>query len=118
MEIIKLNGNKVHENTVCAIGFFDGVHLAHRKLIDKTVQIGNDLGLKKGIITFDVHPKSILFDLDYHYLTPLDRKIELFQEFDVDYIYVIVFDKEKAQMNPNDFIDFYLNIFVPVRELF
>lgn len=108
MEIVKLNGNKVHKDTVCAIGFFDGVHLAHKKLINKTIEIGNQKGLKKGVITFDVHPKSILFDLDYHYLTPLTRKIELFSEFDLDYVYVIVFDKDKAQMQPNDFINFYL----------
>lgn len=108
MEIVKLNGNKVHKDTVCAIGFFDGVHLAHRKLIEKTIKIGNQKGLKKGVITFDVHPKSVLFDLDYRYLTPLNRKIELFAEYDIDYLYVIVFDKEKAQLTPKEFIDYYL----------
>jgi riboflavin kinase/FMN adenylyltransferase len=108
MEIIKLNGNKVHKDTVCAIGFFDGVHLAHKKLINKTIEIGNQKRLKKAVITFDVHPKSVLFDLEYKYLTPLKRKIELFSQFDLDYVYVIEFNKEKAQMKPNEFIDFYL----------
>jgi riboflavin kinase/FMN adenylyltransferase len=108
MEIIKLNGNKVHKDTVCAIGFFDGVHLAHKKLINKTIEIGNQKRLKKAVITFDVHPKSVLFDLEYKYLTPLKRKIEMFSQFDLDYVYVIEFSKEKAQMKPNEFIDFYL----------
>ena len=108
MDVIKLNGNKVAENTVCAIGFFDGVHLAHKKLIDKTIEIGNNKGLKKAVITFDVHPKSVLFDLEYKYLTPLERKIEIFKEYDLDYVYVIVFNKEKAQMKPEEFINFYL----------
>lgn len=108
MEIIKLNGNKVAKDSVCAIGFFDGVHLAHKKLIDKVVEVGNKKGLKKAVITFDVHPKSVLFDLEYKYLTPLKRKIEIFQEFDIDYIYVIVFNKDKAQLKPEEFIDFYL----------
>lgn len=109
MEIIKLNGNKVEKDTVCAIGFFDGVHLAHKKLINKTIEIGKKKGIKTGVITFDVHPKSVLFDLDYHYLTPLERKIEIFKEFDLDYIYIIVFDKDKAQLTPEEFIDFYLS---------
>jgi len=108
MEVIKLNGNKVKQNTVCAIGFFDGVHLAHQELIQKTIEIGNQKGLQKAIITFDVHPKSVLFDLEYHYLTPLARKLEIFETFDVDYVYLIVFDKEKAQLSPQEFIDFYL----------
>jgi riboflavin kinase/FMN adenylyltransferase len=108
MEVIKLNGNKVEKDTVCAIGFFDGVHLAHQELIEKTIEIGNKKGLKKAIITFDVHPKSVLFDLDYHYLTPLPKKLEVFEKFDVDYVYLIVFNKEKAQLTPTEFIDFYL----------
>jgi len=109
MEIIKLNGIKIADDTVAAIGFFDGVHLAHKKLINKTIEIGNEKGLKKAIITFDVHPKSILFDLDYFYLTPLKRKIEIFKEFDLDYIYVIEFSKEKASMTPIDFVNFYFS---------
>jgi len=109
MEIIKLNGIKIADDTVAAIGFFDGVHLAHKKLINKTIEIGNEKGLKKAVITFDVHPKSILFDLDYFYLTPLKRKIEIFKEFDLDYIYVIEFSKEKASMTPIDFVNFYFS---------
>ena len=108
MEVIKLNGNRVHSNSVCAIGFFDGVHTAHKELIEETIKIGNKKGLEKGVITFDVHPKSVLFDLDYKYLTPIERKIEIFKEYDLDYIYIIVFDKQKASLHPQEFIDFYL----------
>ena len=60
------------------------------------------------MITFDVHPKSILFDLEYQYLTPLKKKIEIFKEFDLDYIYVIEFSKEKSSLSPLDFIETYL----------
>jgi len=108
MEIIKLNGTRVKANTVAAIGFFDGVHLAHKELINKTIEIGNKKNLEKAIITFDVHPKSILFNLEYLYLTPLEKKIEIFKEFDLDYIYVIEFTKEKASLDPLEFIESYL----------
>ena len=108
MKVIKLNGNPIEHNTVAAIGFFDGVHLAHKELITKTIEIGNKSKLAKAVITFDIHPKSILFDLDYYYLTPLDRKIKLFKEFDLDYVYVIEFSKQKASLTPLEFIDMYL----------
>lgn len=108
MLVIKLNGNPIEHNTVAAIGFFDGVHLAHKELIAETIKIGNEKNLAKAVITFDIHPKSILFDLDYYYLTPLDRKIKLFEQFDLDYIYVIEFSKEKALLTPNQFINTYL----------
>lgn len=109
MEIIKLNGIKIAPNTVSAIGFFDGVHLAHKELIKKTIKYGNENNLNKAVITFDVHPKSVLFGLDYFYITPLSRKIEVFKEFDLDYIYIIEFTKEKASLKPHEFIDYYLN---------
>ncbi|AIO19103.1 Riboflavin biosynthesis protein RibF [Candidatus Izimaplasma bacterium HR1] len=109
MEVIKLNGRKIAPNTVAAIGFFDGVHLAHKALINKTVEYGNKHNLKKAVITFDIHPKSILFGLDYFYITPLKRKIEIIQEFDIDYLYVIEFTKEKASLHPHEFINYYLN---------
>jgi len=108
MEIIKLNGNPINGNTVAAIGFFDGVHLAHKELIEKAIEIGNKENLTKAIITFDNHPKSILYDLDYFYLTPLKRKIEIFKQFDIDKIYIIEFTKEKSSLKPNEFIDMYL----------
>jgi riboflavin kinase/FMN adenylyltransferase len=109
MEIIKLNGNKIHQNTAAAIGFFDGVHLAHRALIEKTIEIGKEKNIETAIITFDVHPKSILYDLDYHYITPLKRKIEIFKEYNIDYLYLIEFSKEKAQLSPETFIEKYLS---------
>ncbi len=108
MEVITLNGQTIKSPTVAAIGFFDGVHLAHKKLIKETIRIAKKQQLPCAIITFDVHPKSVLFDLEYQYLTPLDRKLELFQAFDIDYVYVIEFNKEKASLTPHDFINFYL----------
>ncbi len=109
MEVIKLNGKKIKQNTVAAIGFFDGVHIAHQKLIKEMIHIAEKENLRKAVITFDVHPKSVLFGLDYFYITPLKRKIEELKEFDIDELYVIEFTKEKAKLSPSDFIGLYLN---------
>lgn len=108
MEVITLNGIKIKPNTVAAIGFFDGVHLAHKKLIETAINIGRAQDLHTAIITFDIHPKSILYGLDYFYITPLERKLEIFKTFDIDTIYVVEFTKEKAIMTPHEFINVYL----------
>ncbi len=108
MKTVILNNQAIEEHTVAAIGFFDGVHLAHKELIKKTIEIGNKKALKKAVITFDVHPKSILFDLDYYYLTPLEEKIKLFKQFDLDVIYIIEFSKKEASLTPEQFINKYL----------
>ncbi len=108
MEVITLNGQAITPNVIAAIGFFDGVHLAHQILLKTVVDLGNKNNLKKAVISFDVHPKTVLFGLDYQYITPLERKIEKFKQFDIDVIYIIEFTKEKAQMLPEVFIDTYL----------
>lgn len=108
MKIITLNGTKIAPNTVAAIGFFDGVHLAHQKLIETAVEIGQKNNLETAVITFDIHPKSILYGLEYYYITPLERKIEILKSFDIDVLYIIEFTKEKATMTPEEFIEFYL----------
>ena len=108
MNVITLNGVKIKPNTIAAIGFFDGVHLAHKQLIQTAINIGKQHGYETAIITFDIHPKSILYGLDYFYITPLERKLEIFKEFDIDTIYVVEFTKEKAVLKPQEFIDYYL----------
>lgn len=108
MNIVKLNGITILPNTVAAIGFFDGVHLAHKELIQIAKDVATTNGLHSAVITFDVHPKSILYGLDYYYITPLERKIELIREFDIETLYVIEFSKEKAQLKPEEFIERYL----------
>lgn len=108
MEVIRLNGKKIKQNTAAAIGFFDGVHIAHQKLIEEMISIANKENQRKAVITFDVHPKSVLFGLDYFYITPLERKIEKLKQFDIDELYIIEFTKEKAKLKPLDFIDYYL----------
>ena len=108
MKIVTLNGHKIKPNTVAAIGFFDGVHLAHQRLIETAIDIGRTNNLETAVITFDIHPKSILYGLDYYYITPLNRKIELIGAYDIDTLYVIEFTKEKAGLKPEEFIEYYL----------
>ena len=46
---------------VAALGAFDGIHLAHAKLIATAVERGRALGLPSVVCTFDPHPASVLW---------------------------------------------------------
>lgn len=109
MNVTYLNNGTIKNDTVAAIGFFDGVHKAHQVLIETTINKARARGLKTALITFDKHPKHVLFDIDYYYITPLSRKLELFKAYDIDDVYVIDFDKTKASLDPRVFIDTYLS---------
>ncbi len=109
MNIIELKPYSMKPNTAAAVGFFDGVHKAHEVLIERMIYRAENNNLRKAIITFDKHPKQVLFNLDYYYITPLDQKLEKLKQFAIDDVYIIRFDKAIASMDPKIFIDQYLN---------
>lgn len=108
MIVKPLNGQTITPNTVAGIGFFDGLHRAHQTLIETTIAQAKEQNCPAAIITFDVHPKSVLLDLDYQYITPIEKKLERLKAFDLDTVYVIEFDKAKASLTPQAFIESYL----------
>ena len=45
---------------VLALGFFDGVHLGHAALIRRTRERAEALGAVPAVLTFDVHPDTLV----------------------------------------------------------
>lgn len=109
MELITLNANnlsQIKENIVVTIGQFDGLHIAHIELLTKTVEIAKTKKIKSAIFTFDPHPDFVLKkDLSNTYVTPLDEKIKLLKELGLDYLVLIKFDMEIANMEPETFVN-------------
>ena len=110
MEIIHLSVDtpmQVHDS-VCALGFFDGVHLGHQQLLKEVEHIAKEKELKKAIMTFSVHPKQILENNNYHYLMSLSEKINILKQWQFDYFYIIDFDQTVANLKPNTFLQNYI----------
>ena len=43
-----------------ALGYFDGVHLGHRALMQRAVQRAKEIGGTSAVFTFDQHPSSLI----------------------------------------------------------
>jgi riboflavin kinase / FMN adenylyltransferase len=95
---------------VCALGYFDGVHLGHQKVILEAKQQALKLGLKSAVMTFNPHPSVVLGKSIKHvqYISPLNDKIRLLQEMGLDYVIVVNFSLEFAHLLPQEFIDQYI----------
>ncbi|AMA72711.1 MULTISPECIES: bifunctional riboflavin kinase/FAD synthetase [Aneurinibacillus] len=97
------------EVCVLAMGYFDGVHVGHRRVIQKAIDIAKSLGVKSAVMTFDPHPREVLGQSGYtQYLTPIDEKLEQMKKMGVDIAYVVYFDISFAAIYPEDFIDEFL----------
>lgn len=94
---------------VLAMGYFDGVHLGHRRVIQKAIDRAHSLGVPAAVMTFDPHPREILGQSGYtQYLTPLEEKLVQFEKMGIDQAYIIQFDISFSSVYPEDFIDEFL----------
>ncbi|CEH31945.1 riboflavin biosynthesis protein RibF [Aneurinibacillus migulanus] len=97
------------EPCVLALGYFDGVHAGHRRVIQKAIDTAKSLGTKSAVMTFDPHPREVLGQSGYtQYLTPVDEKLEQLKTMGVDVAYVVHFNISFAAIYPEDFIDEFL----------
>ena len=93
-----------------ALGYFDGVHIGHQKVIETVKKIGQEKGLATAVMTFDPHPSVILNKHIKHVrlLTPMQDKIELMEKMGLDYLLIVQFSPDFASLSPQRFADDYL----------
>jgi riboflavin kinase / FMN adenylyltransferase len=99
-----------HDAVVAALGFFDGVHLGHQKVIQTAKELAEKQGLKTAVISFFPHPKEIIGKTGerVNYLLPPAEKAKKFSLLGVDYFYLIRFTPEFACLEPKEFVQDYL----------
>lgn len=98
-------------SSVVTIGAFDGLHIGHRSVIDRVVDlarsgsVGGDPSLAV-LITFDRHPASLVRpESAPKLLTEHGRKLELLAGTALDATAVIRFDEAQAAEDPEDFVE-------------
>ena len=68
------------------IGTFDGVHLGHRKILERLTNNAKNTGLKSAVLTFFPHPRMVLQkDLDIKLLNTLEEKKQILETLGLDY---------------------------------
>ena len=92
------------------IGNFDGVHLAHQKIIEKTQEIAQKNNLSSALLSFEPHPILFLnknksdFNHDFR-ITNLANKINLLKKYNLDYIIILPFNNNLSSIKANNFIE-------------
>ncbi len=95
---------------VAATGFFDGVHLGHRQVLDQLCAVARARGEESVIVTFWPHPRSVLQqDADrLRLLTTLQEKKERCLACGVDRFEVLPFTRAFSRLSAETFIRDYL----------
>ena len=75
------------EACIIALGNFDGVHIAHRKLIERAFQLKNKSGAKKtGVWSFKTNPLEILTGVKHPHILNEQQKIQILFDCGIDFV--------------------------------
>lgn len=99
------------ERVVMTLGFFDGVHLGHQRVIRRAREEADRRGLPLALLTFNQHPKIVYENIrlnDYKYLSTNQRKSELAEDLGVDILYFVEYTFAFGSQAPEEFVDNYL----------
>lgn len=87
------------------IGNFDGVHRGHFEIISTVKKIAKEKNLASAILTFEPHPISFLNPAkprDFR-ITSLAQKLKIFRDAGIDYVIVLTFNKNLAEISAEYF---------------
>ena len=95
------------ENTVVAIGVFDGVHRGHQEILKQTVREARSQGLTPVALTFDIHPGELFApDQSPPYIASLSQRAALIDQYGggIETVAFIRFDRAFAALSPTLFV--------------
>jgi riboflavin kinase / FMN adenylyltransferase len=98
---------RIEKPTIVTIGTFDGVHLGHQKILSRLQQLKKKYGLNTVVLTFEPHPRKILFpqQTDLKLITLIDEKLALLENYGVDVTVVYPFDKDFSNIESREYIE-------------
>lgn len=86
------------------IGVFDGVHLGHRKIIERVVRGAHAGGLPAVAVTFWPHPAAVLGHGAPGYLSTAEERAQLLGELGIDLVITLPFNQHLASTEAHDFV--------------
>lgn len=115
MEIIEFAYPEVpvsKEEIILCLGYFDGIHLGHQKLIKDAIAEGH----KVAVLTFDAPPSLVLGKIkENRSLSSIADKVEFLEDIGVSYVYLMHFDETVAKLSKDEFIENVLKKINPIK---
>lgn len=92
-------------DTIFALGFFDGIHIGHAALLTACRGLANALSCAAGVVTFGSHPDTLVMGSTPRLInTPKEREQILRDKFNMDTVVALPFDEHMRSMPWQDFI--------------
>lgn len=94
-----------NKKTIVTIGTFDGVHVGHKKILERITHSAETLDCESLVLTFFPHPRMVLHEnSEMKQLNTIDEKSSLLEMAGIDNLIIHPFDKEFSRLTAEDFV--------------
>lgn len=91
---------------VIALGFFDGVHVGHGALLEKTKERAWENSLSPAVLSFDVHPDNLVFGKETLLINSAEDRTDIIRRiYGINDVVFLHFNRELMQMPWQEFIE-------------
>lgn len=92
---------------VITLGFFDGLHLGHRELMQRTRLLADQIGAQSALMSFEPHPSHVIAGKEPVPLIygPAEKEWILRENGSMDRVFMMEFDRELMEMEPERFVE-------------
>ncbi len=106
MQVIQSLDVDVHfKNPVLTMGNYDGIHLGHRRIIERVKEKALEISGTSMLMTFDPHPLHVLRpERELAAITPLEEKKRIIQEAGIEVLLILPFTRELSLIPPETFV--------------
>lgn len=96
----------LRKSTAVTIGTFDGVHVGHRKIIERLLQSARQHNLEATILTFFPHPRMVLQqDVGLKLINTIEERKAILKSTGIDNLIVYPFTREFSRMKAQEYIE-------------
>ena len=90
---------------VVTAGTFDGVHVGHKKILNRIISIAKEINGESVLLTFEPHPRKVLLnETNLKLINTLNEKIQLLDQFGLDHLVVYPFNLDFSRILPNSYV--------------
>jgi riboflavin kinase/FMN adenylyltransferase len=93
-------------NAVVTTGTFDGVHVGHRRIMSRVLEICHQTRGESVVLTFWPHPRLVVSDrtTNLFLLSTIEEKIELFRSLGIQHLIILPFTRAFSELTPEEYI--------------
>lgn len=91
--------------SVVTIGTFDGVHVGHRKILERLVSNARAMDMQSTLLTFFPHPRMVLQkDSNIKLLNTIAEKSDILDQIGLDCLVIHPFSKHFSRLTATEFV--------------